>query len=365
MSELIALGLAGGTSADGVDAALVRLRRQGESLAPPELLATQTIPFSEASQRLLAEVGAGQARALARLHRQLGLDAAAAASSLREAHPELAAACIGWGGQTVDHAGSAGTLQLGCPATIAAACGLPVVADFRAADVAAGGQGAPLAPMLDWLLFRDQPGSVALNLGGIANLTWLQADPAATRAWDTGPANSLIDRCVRWATDGAERYDAGGALAARGAVHAPLLAAQLADPYLALPAPKSTGTEHWGDARFAAIRDAFPDLPPADLAATLTELSARTIADAIRTLPSVGPIHASGGGAHNPELLRRIVAHLGRPVTPLPGPGWIDGKEAVIFATLAALHRFGLPGNLPAATGAAHPAILGANWPAP
>ncbi|GIG70621.1 anhydro-N-acetylmuramic acid kinase [Phytomonospora endophytica] len=288
-----------------------------------------------------------------RLGRAFGAAAARGLAELCEGHADLVVSH----GQTVFHwiegTRAHGTLQLGQPAWIAAATGLPVLSDLRAADIAAGGQGAPLVPVLDAGLLA--PGQAALNIGGIANLTAVAADGAVT-AYDIGPGNALIDAAAR--VHFGLAYDKGGALAVRGTVDEALLARLLAEPYYRLPAPKSTGKElfHGG-----YLDDLGWTGDPHDLLATLTELTAATIADAVAAHGS-RIVYASGGGVHNPLLRARIWARgegrfelretgdLGIPV---------DAKEAYAFALLGWLSAHGLPGALPEATGASRAAVLG------
>ncbi|MDX2603863.1 anhydro-N-acetylmuramic acid kinase [Streptomyces caniscabiei] len=253
-----------------------------------------------------------------------------------------------------------GTLQLGQPAWIAEATGLPVVADFRARDIAAGGQGAPLVSLVDRLWLRGRPGTpVALNLGGIANLT-----AADGTAFDTGPANALLDAAVRDVTGGRLPYDVDGALAARGTVRPPLLRRLLAEPYYALPTPKTTGKELFHAGYLRAALAGFGELPPADVAATLTRLTARTVADAVRAVGATEVI-ASGGGTRNPTLMRMLAAELAD--VPLRvSDEWglpADAKEAYAFAVLGFLTVHGLPGTDPLSTGARHPSVLGSVTP--
>ena len=218
-------------------------------------------------------------------------------------------------GQTVHHEvvgdRCLGTLQLGQPAWVAETTGLPVVSDLRARDVAAGGHGAPLASTLDayWLAPRAGETRAALNLGGIANLTVV--GPAGVRAWDTGPASCLLDLAARQVTDGAQQYDTGGRLAAAGAVRDDLLDRLLATPYLALPPPKSTGREMFSQAFLDAAVDGLPPLSGPDLLATLTELTARTVAAAVPA--EVSEVVASGGGVRNPALMTALARCLDGP----------------------------------------------------
>ncbi|MGH9469843.1 MAG: anhydro-N-acetylmuramic acid kinase [Terriglobia bacterium] len=398
----LAVGLISGTSMDGIDAALVRIG--GDPERPRvRLRSFQTVPYPGSLRRELLHIasgGATSAGAISTLNFVLGgLFADAALAVCRKGRvPPGKLAVIGSHGQTIFHHGpgprensSAGvspthgrlgasrysrvrapdcasTFQIAEPAVIAERLGAPVVADFRAADLAAGGQGAPLVPMLDYLLLRDPAqGTAALNLGGIANLTIIPAaaKPADVFGFDTGPGNMLIDGLVRHFSRGRRTFDAGGKRAARGTVIRPLLERMLRQPFFAQPPPKSAGREQFGDEFLNSHflkRDAAP---PADLLRTATELTAASVGDAIErfVLPRVRiqRLIISGGGAHNALLMRRI-AEL------LPGisvqlserfglPG--DAKEAIAFAVLADRSRQGLPGNLPGVTGARHAVTLG------
>jgi anhydro-N-acetylmuramic acid kinase len=274
-------------------------------------------------------------------------------------------------GQTVFHwvAGghALGSLQLGQPAWIAATTGLPVLADLRAADIAAGGQGAPLVPAFDALLLAPEPGTTtrraALNLGGIANITVLAGGTVV--GYDTGPANALIDAaCQRYFS---EPYDAAGHHAAAGTVHDDLLAALLAEPYYAAPAPKSTGKELFSPAYLDGFlpgtgrsgRQPAPD----DVIATLTELTARTVADQLRA-HRIDEVIAGGGGLRNPVLTARIAHLSGARLRSIAELGIDpDAKEAYAFALLGWLSWHGLPGALPTVTGAQRAAVLGTLTP--
>ena len=270
--------------------------------------------------------------------------------------PRPAADLVCSHGQTVFHAATDGTLQIGQPAVIAERTGLPVVADVRVRDVAAGGQGAPLVAALDLMLLRDRPDRAgALNIGGIANLT--VAVPGAETAYDIGPGNALLDAAAL-ALTGADR-DHDGALAARGTVLPDLLDRLLAEPYYARPAPKTTGKELF----HAGYLDGLGGEPP-DVLATLTELTAATIAAEVGR-HRLETVIVSGGGLHNRTLMRRIsarapgTAFLPSDVLGLPA----DAKEAVAFALIGWLTWHGLPANVPAATGARGARVLGAITP--
>lgn len=272
-------------------------------------------------------------------------------------------------GQTVYHWTDAGqvhgTLQLGSPAWIAEATGCPVVSDFRPRDVAAGGQGAPLVSLIDLMLLRGRPGTpAALNIGGIANLTALPPHGPPV-AFDTGPGNALLDAAVRDLTAGRLGYDEDGALAAAGRVHHPLLHRLLAEPYYRLPAPKTTGKELFHPGHLHTALAPFPALPPQDLLATLTRLTARTVADALRPLGATEVI-ASGGGTRNPVLMAMLREEL-PPDTALLSSDALGlpaaAKEAYAFAVLGFLTLHGLPGNAPDCTGARGPRVLGSLTP--
>ncbi len=351
------LGLLSGTSMDGIDVAAAELDLAGDTveLVP---LGTTTVDYPPPlRERLVAALAPGgcDAAELCRLDTEVGECFGAAARLAGDA--ELVASL----GQTLHHwvrdGRARGTLQIGRPAWIAEATGLPVVADLRARDIAAGGQGAPLAAVLDALWLADEPGTtVALNIGGIANITVVGG-----AAYDTGPGNALIDLAAARATGTAQ--DTGGRLAAAGAVRADLLDVLLADPYYRRPAPKSTGKEHFDADHLARALDEVDPVRDVDLLATLTELTAVTIARACRA-EGATKVVASGGGVRNPVLLRALRAHLGVPLVVSDELGLpSDGKEAYLTALLGFLTWNGVPGNTPSTTGAAGPRLLGSITP--
>lgn len=363
------LGLISGTSADGIDAALVSFEHER-----PRLLAARTHPWPDALREQILAVAQGEAAldldAFGRLDVALGHGfAEAALALLRESGTSAAVVrAIGSHGQTLRHRPTGEypfTLQLGDPATIAERCGIDVVADFRRADVAAGGQGAPLLPAVHAMLLAH-PGHarVVLNLGGIANITVLGADGSVS-GFDTGPANGLMDAwCLRH--HGAA-FDRDGRFAASGRADDALLDALLADPYFALMPPKSTGREHF-HLDWLAAQPRVARLAPADVQATLLELTASSVADAIeRHAPDAEDVLACGGGVHNGALMHRLAARLApRPLLSTEAFGVDpDFLEATAFAWLARQRLLGLPGNLPAVTGAHGPRQLGAIHPAP
>ena len=268
-------------------------------------------------------------------------------------------------------------MQIGCAATIAERTGCTVASDFRARDIAAGGQGAPLVPFLDALLLSAPHPRVALNLGGIANITYLsatqtiyeQSSASNALAFDTGPGNVLLDCAVGELSGGALRYDAGGAWAASGAVDERLLRQWLRHPFFRLPPPRSTGREAWGSAqaRRSIAQAQARGLAPADILATLAALTARSVADACRRwLPELPrELLVSGGGAHNRTILAQLQAVLPEAkVLPIGDIGLDpDAKEAVAFALLGYATLCGWPSNVPGATGAARPVVLGSITP--
>ncbi|NPA27282.1 MAG: anhydro-N-acetylmuramic acid kinase [Chloroflexi bacterium] len=375
---MLVAGVMSGTSADGVDVALVDLRG-----APPRLqwnvVHVATYPYPPEVRAAILEAmqpETGTVDRLCVLNMRLGeIFAQAVLQAIEEAglHPREVA-LIGSHGQTVWHAPDANppaTLQLGEAAVIAERTGIPVVSNFRARDMAAGGQGAPLVAYVDVLLLtHPQRVRAAQNVGGIANVTYLppqEGDDALGKAFafDTGPGNVLIDLAVARLTGGAQTYDRDGQLAAQGQVDETLLRAWLQHPYYQKPPPKSTGRELFGPAYLDELwaQAQARGLRGEDILATLTALTAHTIAWAYREFLPAYPeeVIVSGGGAHNPVLmdhLRRLLApaqvrtsdELGLPV---------DAKEALAFAILAYETWHGRPGNLPAATGARRPVVLG------
>ncbi|HZY95726.1 MAG TPA: anhydro-N-acetylmuramic acid kinase [Candidatus Cybelea sp.] len=358
-----------GTSIDGVDAALVRIlpREAGYDV---KLLRFETQPFdSKLREALLGALppNSGSVAAVAQIHHALGLTYAKAA---RAVAANERVDYVASHGQTVWHDGAARTtFQLGDPFVIREAIGATVCYDFRSADCAAGGQGAPLVAYVDALLLSSaEEDRVALNLGGIANLSILRkgAPPEQTIAFDTGPSNMLIDAFVRARSGDRSAFDQNGKLAAAGAVNAELLAAMLADEYFAILPPKTTGREHFGAQFLARYDRELSRLSLEDGAATLTELTAASVANAIaRAGLTSARIIVSGGGAHNATLLARLAARLqpARVETSDAMGMPVDAKEAIAFAVLGYETLRGRPGNVPAATGARHGAVLGAIAP--
>jgi anhydro-N-acetylmuramic acid kinase len=344
-----------GTSLDGIDVAVVEIRgRRVETVGFTEtpypaavrediLAVSNTDTHTDAISRLSYRLGELYAKAVLRTTRKFG-----------------AIDLIGCHGQTIYHEGRSNTMQIGEPAVLAERTGVPVVSNFRARDIAAGGQGAPLVPYVDYLLFRHPTRSrVALNIGGIGNITVIPAGcaPEDVVAFDTGPGNMVIDGLAR---EMGLRCDKGGRIAASGNVNRPLLDELLRDPYYRRKPPKSAGREQYG-AEFIARMKATA-LPLPDLIATATVLTATTIALAVGRPDE---LIASGGGIHNPEIMGHLAAFLpGVALSTSTDHGIdADAKEAIAFAVLAHETWRRKPSNLPSATGARHAVLLGSITP--
>ena len=418
-ADMLVLGLMSGTSADGIDVALARI-----SGAPPNLNAKLLGQTSFAFPRPLRKeilrvaeqqpIGAGD---LSRLNFRLGrifAEAALAACGRLGVSPQRVS-LIGSHGQTIFHQGvasryfgawTASTLQIGDGSVIAARTGITTVSDFRPADMALGGQGAPLVPYVDYLLYRHpELGRVSLNLGGIANITVIPANakPSQVFAFDTGPANMLIDALVQHFTHGRERFDRDARLARSGRINPPLLKVLLQDPYLKRKPPKSTGREYFGAAyvKKLLVLGRRYRARPNDLIHTATAFTAASVADALHrfVLPNhrIHELIVSGGGAHNPLLFEQLSAFTVVPPRAVnftalpkkafaemtlatPAQGFPHQKKQASFMSVLASSRFGVPedakeafafallayetfhqrpANLPSATGASGPAILG------
>nr|WTA65272.1 anhydro-N-acetylmuramic acid kinase [Micromonospora sp. NBC_00855] len=364
------IGLMSGTSYDGIEAAAAEFELSGDTLRMRPL-GRLSHPYSD---ELRTQIAAALPPAATTTEAICVLDTGIGQAFAEAGVRALAHLCDGTAdlvvshGQTMHHwveAGTVrGTLQLGQPAWIAEATGLPVVADLRSRDVAAGGQGAPLVALFDALLLGGLPGvPAALNLGGIANITVVAPD-ADPLAFDTGPANALLDAAVRHFSGGTEEYDRDGRGAAAGQVNPDLLRRLLDEPYYRLPGPKSTGKELFHlPYLLAALADA-PTPDPQDVLATLTRLTAVTVAGACRD-HGVTRLVVSGGGAHNPTLMRMIADELpGIELSSSDDLGIAsDAKEALAFALLGYLTAHGLPGTLPSGTGARHASVLGSITP--
>jgi len=357
-------GIMSGTSLDGIDVAIVDIRGPGVST-----LAFRTTPYPRPLRAAILAVSDAHTHtaAISRLNFELGERYARAVieTCRRAGVPLHSVELIGCHGQTIYHEG-VNTLQIGEAAVVAERTGIPVISDFRTRDIAAGGKGAPLAPFVDYRLLRHPKlGRVALNIGGIANLTAIPAGarPQDVIAFDTGPGNMVID-ALTWAyTAGRRAFDRGGRIARRGNLNAALLRELLTDPYYSRRPPKTAGREQYGAAFAERLQATGLSLP--DLIATATVLTAATVALAIRRFVAprmrVDELIVSGGGAHNPQIMGHLAALL-------PGVAMatsadfgigIDAKEAIAFAVLAYQTWRRRPSNLPAATGARHPVLLG------
>jgi anhydro-N-acetylmuramic acid kinase len=380
---MLVLGLMSGTSADGIDVALARISGAPPHLHP-KLLGHTSNKFPSALRKEILRVAEQRpitAGELSQLNFRLGevfAEAALAACRKFRVSPKRIA-LIGSHGQTIFHQGNparylsrptASTLQIGEPSIIAARTGITTVGDFRPADIALGGQGAPLVPYADYLLYRHEKlGRVSLNLGGIANITVIPAaaKPEQILAFDTGPSNMVIDALVAHFSRGRKRFDKNARVAQTGRSIPALLDELLRDPYLKLAPPKSTGREYYGHAYLKKVLALGKThrAEPADLIRAATIFTALSVVDALNrfVLPKtkIHQLIVSGGGARNPLLVAQLSAALsGIEILPSASFGIPeDAKEAFAFALLAyeSFHRG--PGNLPSATGAHGPAILG------
>jgi anhydro-N-acetylmuramic acid kinase len=374
---MLILGMISGTSVDGIDAALVEVGG-----APPDLdvsLRSFTcVPFTQEQRRQIFELfdpATAPVDKVCQMNFAIGEWFASAAlqaiqsAGLQPGEVELIASH----GQSAYHCMEPdtpvkSTLQIGEAAVIAERTGITTMADFRVADVAAGGQGAPLVSYVDWLLYRHpaKPRAVQ-NIGGIGNVTYLPVTPSTelVLSFDTGPGNMLIDYAAQRATDGALTFDRDGLLASQGRVNAALLEQLMAHPYLSQPLPKTAGREQFGVffARRVWEQGVEQGLAGVDILATLTAFTAASIADGYRRyLP--GPVEeviVGGGGASNPTMLRMLAERLpGVRVLRQEDLGYLsDAKEAIAFAILAYEGLHGRQGNLPTCTFARHPAVLG------
>ena len=394
-----------GTSLDGIDVAIVDIsgkrpaprapsRKVARSPGAAPLddgryrlrlkpVAFRSTPYAKPVREAILAVANQMAHTatIARLHFLLGeLYADALRETCRRGRVRLdSIALVGMHGQTIFHEGDAieylgrpvaSTLQIGEAAVVAERTGLPVVSNFRERDIAAGGKGAPLVPFTDYLLFRHaRYGRVALNIGGIANISVIPAAglPADVIAFDTGPGNMVIDALVTHMSGGRQRYDRDGRLARRGTIHSRLLDAMLCDPYLALDPPKTAGREQFGQ-QFANGLIAT-GLPIEDLIATATEFTARSIAGAIQKAAlrehAIREVIVSGGGVHNRRIMRRLAELLPDLAIVTSAEYGIDpnAKEAIAFAVLAYAFAEGHSANLPSATGARRAVLLGKSTP--
>ena len=372
------IGLMSGTSADGVDAALVEWPDTGQP-RPFVLLAFHHAPFPPDLQERIHRLAAGELAASDTLAELVTLDVilgerfaeAALAVAQKAQLPLEEVRAIASHGQTVaHHPECGGSLQIGDPSRIAERTGITTVADFRARDLAAGGEGAPLTPFFHWVAFTSETENrLILNLGGIANVTWLPAAAAAgdVIAFDVGPANALLDGVICTLTQGRERMDRAGQRARRGQVDAKLLEALLDDDYLRRRPPKSTGRERYGSAEARALVKSWNQAGrnPDDLLATLVVFGAEAVGracdDFLLGRVEVARLLLGGGGADNPAYLSALAAVFpGAAIDSFDYHGVpARAAEAVAFALLGRNALLGLPNHLPCCTGAARSAVLG------
>ncbi|MCF1426813.1 MAG: anhydro-N-acetylmuramic acid kinase [Shewanella sp.] len=366
MSKLF-IGLMSGTSMDGVDAVLVDF-----TAASPKLISGHSEPMPDhlfKGLQRLCQPGTDEINRLGRLDRTVGKLFAEAVNQLlaKTGVSPLEVVAIGSHGQTVRHMPNLDTgytLQIGDPNTIAVETGINVIADFRRKDVALGGQGAPLVPAFHQEMFAAADTvRVILNIGGIANITFLPGDRNKVLGFDTGPGNALIDVWVQQHLQ--TPFDQDGAWAASGKTNVELLKQMMSHAYFAQNFPKSTGKELFNHAWLEHQLAEFRHLKDQDIQSTLLDLTCHTIANEVLKLASTGELYACGGGAMNTELMRRLqlllpgfriatTAQLG------VDPKWV---EAIAFAWLAMRFEQGLPANLPAVTGARRQVVLGARYP--
>jgi anhydro-N-acetylmuramic acid kinase len=364
------IGMISGTSYDAIEALAVDLELDGSTVVV-DMLQHVSAPYPPELHAAIAAIlppATTTIEQVCRLDTAIGTRFAEVAAELAERTGGGPADVVCSHGQTVFHwvedGHALGTLQLGQPAFIAEQTGSTVVSDVRTRDIAAGGQGAPLASLVDILLLGSHPDRVcgSLNLGGISNVTVVGPNREPI-AFDIGPASALLDAVVSAASDGRETYDVDGRGAARGTVHAELLAAFLEEPYYAEAPPKSTGKELF---HLAYVRERLADrqIGRDDLLATLTALSAETIANDLRNL-DVAEVVAAGGGTRNPTLMRELEERLpGVSIATIDAYGIAEAaKEALVFALIGFLTVHGLPGSIASCTGASRATVLGSITP--
>lgn len=385
--ERVVVGLMSGTSLDGVDAACCRIRRDGERPHSYDVNVESfvTRPYDPAFRERITEAcsESGTVAGACELNVALGAVFATAAEDAADAAGLTLGDvdAIGSHGQTIRHVPEPqslpvgddrlrSTLQIGDGSVIAERTGVPTVADFRTADVAVGGHGAPLVPFADLALLATDRFRVAQNIGGIANCTALPPDPDRedVSAFDTGPGNMVIDSVVELLTDGDQSYDHDGRLARAGTVDDALLDECLNDDYFSAEPPKSTGREQFGRSYARKFLETCRtrNLSDEDVVATATALTARSIADAYRRFLPRTPdeVILSGGGAYNSTLVEMLDAEVDADVRTVDECGIsADAKEAVAFALLAAAAMDGVPNNVPNATGASRPVVMGKRCP--
>jgi anhydro-N-acetylmuramic acid kinase len=371
---MLVIGLMSGTSVDGIDAALVEIQGTTNDLQVTSI-AGETYPYPPALRQQILDVCAGQPISMADLATLDESIAQCFADAVRRIQPAgMKAELIGSHGQTVFHQPAQGgrlgySQQIGRGAVIAQATGITTIDDFRTADIEAGGQGAPLVPKTDAYLLGDAKHHLCIqNIGGIGNCTYLPPHADAdweykVLGWDTGPGNSLMDLAVIALTNGQQTYDANGDWAAQGQVDRALVEQWLQQEYFRTPPPKSTGRELFGKEYLAACRQDAAHLADADFLATITDLTAASIADSYRRfLPSLPDrVLLCGGGARNEFIKARLQGHLPQAEVLTTAEAGLDSdfKEAIAFALLAYWRWHNIPGNLPMVTGARSAVLLG------
>jgi anhydro-N-acetylmuramic acid kinase len=370
LDERLVVGLMSGTSADGIDAALVKIKGNHTDTRI-ELLAFETTVYPDDIAEAVRKLAGGTTQQVCDLNFRLGeLFAEAALCVINAAGTKSADVhLIGSHGQTIYHMPDAeprSTLQIAEPCVIAERTGIATVADFRTRDIAAGGHGAPLIPYVDFLLFRDPERVRALqNIGGIANVTVVAPSFEDVFGFDTGPGNVLMDEFVRIITDGKQQFDSGGTLAKAGSIDEDVLQKLLDHPYFGQSPPKTTGREMFGKDLAEKLASATPADHHIDMLATLTAFTAHSIKksfdDFVLPQTSIDEVILSGGGCRNDYLLESIRRLFGSiPVRTSDEFGVpADAKEAIGFAVLANETICGNPSNVPAVTGASRPVVLG------
>jgi len=369
---MLGIGVMTGTSLDGVDLCLIDIT---DDFSKTSLLEFDSYPYSEdliAAIRATLRDPIVSLEALTILDFQIGEELGAAINRFVEekkiSKSDVAYAAIH--GQTMWHNSKANgvmpsTMQIGSPSIVAQRTGLKIVSNFREKDIACGGEGAPLVPATEYLLYRnEQKNQVFVNIGGICNLTYLpkSGQKDQVRAFDTGPGNMMINQAVSQFYG--QPYDDGGSIAASGKVIDELFNEMCAHPYLTQPIPKSTGREQFGDAYTETLIQKFADQRKEDVVCTFTHFSAYAFVEGLKQLEPIDTIYIAGGGVHNKTLLNCIQTYLNQAGIPaslhsfaeLSNP---DAKEAIAFAVLGYLRLREMPGNLPSATGARKESILG------
>lgn len=365
------LGLMSGTSLDGLDIALVRW--DSDDISDFSLEAYTTLHYTAGLREQVRKSLTGTSEEICAVNFALGRDWSNKIADFLEQQniDPRDITFVGSHGQTIWHISGDSTLQMGEPAVMAAQLAIPVVSNFRENDIAVGGTGAPLIPFLDWLLYRDLPGNtIALNIGGIANITCLtqNCDQTEVVGWDTGPGNMVVDRLIQFLTDEKSAYDQDGKLALQGTIDKDLLAQLMQDEYVNAEPPKSTGREYYSD---EYVREHFPltnslsKEKQASLVTTASEFTVQAIAENVRRYwkspEEIDQIIVGGGGVYNRYFMERLASHFrNADISSCVDYGIpVDAKEAIGFALFAYAFFREVPANLPKVTGASRPIIMG------